>query len=282
MLIENHEEMGSAPMKIDTGSEELLCDLTDRILTITLNRPEARNALSPDLMFALRRTLATYGDHQDVGAVIVTGAGKAFSSGGDVKRMAARKAGDQTAEEKFQEMRARHHETGGMLRSLSVPTVAALPGAAAGAGMALALSCDMRVAAENAFLTTGYARVGLPGDYGASWLLTRVVGPGRARELMLTSERVTAERAYAIGLVNRVSPADKLMETTLDLVRPLANGPRVAYGYIKNNLEDALDIDHATAIDREAERMLRCQTTFDHKEAAKAFVEKRAPVFEGR
>ena len=269
-------------MHIDTGSNELLCDLTDRILTITLNRPEARNALSPDLMFALRRTLATYGDHRDVGAVIVTGAGKAFSSGGDVKRMAARKVGDQTVEEKFQEMRARHHETGGMIRSLPVPTVAALPGAAAGAGLALALSCDMRVAADNAFLTTGYARVGLPGDYGASWLLTRVIGPGRARELMLTSERVMADRAYAIGLVNQVVPAETLMEATLELIRPLANGPRVAYAYIKANLEEAMDIDHATAIDREAERMLRCQTTYDHKEAAKAFVEKRAPLFQGR
>ena len=155
-------------------------------------------------------------------------------------------------------------------------------GSAAGAGLALALACDMRVAAETAFLTTGYARVGLPGDYGASWLLTRVVGPGRARELMLTGERVTAERALAIGLVNRVTSADTLMEATLNLVRPLANGPRVAYGYIKENLEDALHIDHAAAIDREAERMLRCQTTFDHKEAAQAFVEKRAPIFQGR
>lgn len=269
-------------MNIDTGSEQLLCDLTDRVLTVTLNRPEARNALSSELMFALRRTLAQYGDHPDVGAIVLTGAGSAFCAGGDVKRMAARKEGDQTAEEKFQEMRARHQESAGVLTKLSVPTVAALPGAAAGAGLALALACDMRVAADTAFLTTGYARIGLPGDYGASWLLTRAVGPARARELMLTSERVTAERALAIGLVNRVATADALMETTLDLVRPLANGPRVAYGYIKANLDEALDIDHTTAIDREAERMQRCQTTFDHKEAARAFVEKRPPAFQGR
>jgi len=269
-------------VNIDTGTEELLCDLTDRVLTVTLNRPEARNALSPDLMFGLRRILAAYGDHEDVGAIVLTGAGKAFCAGGDVKRMAARKPGDQTGEEKFREMRARHHETAGVISRLPVPTVAALPGAAAGAGLALALACDMRVAADTAFLTTGYARVGLPGDYGASWLLTRVVGPGRARELMLTSERVTADRALEIGLVNRVVPADSLMAATRELVAPLAAGPRVAYSYIKANLDEALDIDHATAIDREAERMLRCQTTFDHKEAAKAFVEKRAPQFEGR
>lgn len=269
-------------MKIDTGTEELLADLTDRVLTVTLNRPEARNALSPELMFGLRRTLAEYGDHKDVGAVVLTGAGGAFCAGGDVKRMATRKAGDQTGEEKFQEMRARHHESAGVIAKLPVPTVAALPGPAAGAGMALALSCDMRVMADSAFLTTGYARVGLPGDYGASWLLTRVVGPGRARELMLTCERVTAEKALAIGLVNRVAPAADLQAATLELVQPLANGPRIAFSYIKNNLDEALDIDYPTAIDREAERMLRCQTTHDHKEAARAFVEKRAPQFEGR
>lgn len=269
-------------MDIDTGSEELLADLTDRVLTITLNRPQARNALSMDLMFALRRTLAEYGDHPDVGAIVLTGAGGAFCAGGDVKRMATRTAGEETAEEKFQVMRARHHESAGVIRSLKIPTVAALPGPAAGAGLALALSCDLRVAADSAFLTTGYAGVALPGDYGASWLLTRVVGPGRARELMLTAERVKAPRALEIGLVNRVVPADELMAATLELVRPLANGPRIAYGYLKANLDEALEIDHATAIDREAERMLRCQTTLDHKEAARAFVEKRAPKFQGR
>lgn len=267
---------------IETGESTLLCDLTDRVLTITLNRPEARNALSPDLMFAFRRMLATYGDHADVGAVVITGAGQAFCAGGDVKRMAAGAPVERTAEEKFRDMRARHHETAGVIRRLRVPTVAALPGPAAGAGLALALACDLRIAAESAFLSTGYARIGLPGDYGASWLLTRVVGPGRARELMLTSERVGAARALEIGLVNRVVPADKLREATLDLVRPLANGPRIALGYIKDNLDEALDIDHGAAIDREAERMLRSQGTFDHKEAAKAFVEKRDPKFEGR
>lgn len=268
--------------KIDTGTDELLGDVSERVLTITLNRPEARNALSPALTTAFRRMLATYGDHADVGAVVVTGAGQAFCAGGDVKRMAARKSGDRTAEEKFREMRARHHETAGAIRKLRIPTVAALPGPAAGAGMALALACDMRIAAETAFLSTGYARIGLPGDYGAAWLLTQTVGPARARELMLTSERVDAARALAIGLVNRVVPASELRDATLDLVRPLANGPRIAYGYIKDNLDEALVVDHATAIDREAERMLRTQGTADHKEAAQAFVEKRAPRFQGR
>jgi enoyl-CoA hydratase/carnithine racemase len=269
-------------MKIDAGTDEIFCDLSDRVLTVTLNRPQARNALSMELMFALRRILTEYGDHKDVGALVVTGAGSAFCAGGDVKRMAARKENDQTAEENFQVMVARHRETAGAIRALRVPTVAALPGPAAGAGLALALSCDMRIAADTAFVSTGYAKVGLPGDYGASWLLTRVVGPGRARELMLTCERVLADRAYEIGLFNRVVAADALEAETHKLVAPLANGPRVAYRYLKDNLDDALVIDHATAIEREAERMLRGQSTEDHKEAARAFVEKREPHFVGR
>ena len=269
-------------MKIDAGTEEIFCDLSDRVLTVTLNRPQARNALSMELMFALRRILTEYGDHEDVGVLVVTGAGSAFCAGGDVKRMAARKEDDQTAEEKFQVMVARHRETAGVIRALRIPTVAALPGPAAGAGLALALSCDMRIAADTAFVSTGYAKVGLPGDYGASWLLTRVVGPGRARELMLTCVRVLADRAYEIGLFNRVVAADALEAETRKLVAPLANGPRVAYRYLKDNLDDALVIDHATAIEREAERMLRGQSTEDHKEAARAFVEKREPNFVGR
>ena len=125
------------------------------------------------------------------------------------------------------------------------------------------------------------SKVGLPGDYGVAWMLTRVVGPGLARELMLTCERVTGQRALSLGLVNRVTTLEALEETVQELVAPLANGPRIAYRYIKDNLDDALDVDHATAIDHEAARMLRAQSTADHKEAARAFVEKRAPRFVG-
>ena len=267
---------------IDTGTEQLLADLTDRVLTITLNRPEARNAMSRELMGALRKVVADYGEHPDVGALVLTGAGTAFSSGGDVKRMAGAQPTEETAEEKFRVMQARHQESAGAIAKLSIPTIAAIPGPAAGAGMAMALSCDIRIASENAFLTTGYARVGLSGDYGAAWLLTRAIGPGRARALMLTSERVQAKEALEIGLVHKVVPSEELMSATLDMAKPLANGPSVAYGYIKQNLDEALWIDHETAIDREAERMLRTQSTADHKEAARAFVEKRAPKFQGR
>jgi enoyl-CoA hydratase/carnithine racemase len=268
----------------ESGTDQLLMTLEDRVAVVTLNRPEARNALSDELTVALRRAIAWAGQAPEVGAVLLTGAGGAFCSGGDVKAMGRRNAGpaDQPAlETQYQQMRARHHEIAGALRSLRKPSVAALPGAAAGAGMAIALSCDLRLAAASAFLSTAYARIGLSGDYGIAWLLTRVVGPGRARRLMLTAERVPADRALEIGLVDEVFADDRLAVEALAFTSQLANGPQAAYAYIKANLDEALTIDHATAIDREADRLLKARTTSDHKEAVRAFAEKREPRFSG-
>jgi len=267
-----------------SNTEQLQVSLEDRVAVIVLNRPDARNALSPELTGAFRGAIAWAADDTDVGAVLVTGAGNAFCAGGDVKAMGARPAADTkppTVEQQFQEMRARHHEIGGALRAMRKPSIAALPGPAAGAGMAIALSCDMRIAADSAFLSTGYARIGLSGDYGIAWLLSRVVTPAHARALMLTSQRVGAARAYEIGLVNQVVSGTELMPVSLAQAKALANGPRVALAYIKDNLDEALDIDHATAIDREADRLLKSRTTSDHREAVRAFAEKREPEFKG-
>ena len=269
---------------IDTGTEQLRCDIIDRVAVITLNRPEARNALSDALTGALRRQIHDRGRDAAVGALLITGAGKAFCAGGDVKGMGGRAANTAptTPDERFETMRARHHEIAGALRALRKPSIAALPGPAAGAGLAIALACDLRVAARSAFVSTGYARIGLSGDYGIAWLLTRAVGPGRARELMLLGERIDMARAEQLGLVNRVCDDDALHTEALALARQLAHGPAVAMRYIKDNLDEALDIDHATAIDHEAERLLRATGSDDHKEAVAAFVEKREPVFRGR
>ena len=269
---------------IDTGTDQLRCDIIDRVAVITLNRPEARNALSDALTGALRRQIHDRGRDAAVGALLVTGAGKAFCAGGDMKGMGGRAANTAptTPDERFETMRARHHEIAGALRALRKPSIAALPGPAAGAGLAIALACDLRVAARSAFVSTGYARIGLSGDYGIAWLLTRAVGPGRARELMLLGDRIDMARAEQLGLVNRVFDDEVLHAEALALARQLAHGPAVAQRYIKDNLDEALDIDHATAIDHEAERLLRATGSDDHKEAVTAFVEKREPVFRGR
>ena len=273
----------------DPGTDQILVAVDNRVARITLNRPEARNALSPELSSGLRRAIAWAAESEEVGAVLLTGAGSAFCAGGDVKAMGAQNAAttDQptsqpTVEAQFQSLRARHHGIGGALRAMRKPTVAALPGPAAGAGLAIALACDIRIAADTAFMTTGYANIGLSGDYGIAWLLTRVVGPGRARQLLLTSERVDAQNALSIGLVNQVVPAADLAAESGALAKRLANGPAIAYAYIKDNLDEALTIDHATAIDREADRLLKSRTSADHREAVTAFAEKRPPVFEGR
>jgi enoyl-CoA hydratase/carnithine racemase len=268
---------------IDTGTGQLLCTVQDRVMTVTLNRPEARNALSEELSPAFRRMIARAAEDDGVNVLLITGAGGAFCAGGDVKGMGERRKGlERSVAERHAIMLARHQGMGGALYNLRKPTIAAIPGAAVGAGLAIALTCDIRIASTSAFLGTGYARVGLSGDYAIAWLLTRAVGPSRARALMLTNERLDAVRAEQLGLVHRVVSDAALQEEAFALARSLAEGPAIAYRYMKDNLDEALDVDHATAIEREAERILRAQTTEDHKEAVRAFVEKRKPVFQGR
>ena len=270
-------------MEIDTGTTELLCSVRDGVALITLNRPEARNAMSDQLTPALRNQIRERGEDPEVGALLITGAGTAFCSGGDVKGMGGRgPRGQMTYEERLADLRWRQAALTGALVGVRKPTIAALPGAAAGAGLAIALACDIRIAAQSAFVSTGYARVGLSGDYGISWLLTRTIGSSRARELMFTCERVDAERCERLGLVNRVVADDRLQHEAFEFARSLAQGPRVALRNMKDNLDDALHIDYATALHREAERLVQASRTADHKEAVRAFVEKRKPVFTGK
>lgn len=260
-----------------SDTEQLLVDVKERVAIITLNRPEARNALSPPLTNALRQAIAWAANDPRIGSVLLTGAGGAFCAGGDVKAMGAKPepgAPPATFEEQFQELRGRHHGIAGALRAMRKPTLAALPGPAAGAGMAIALACDVRVMARDTFMSTGYANIGLSGDYGIAWLLSRIVAPGVARQVMLTSERISADYALQIGLVTTVVEADELMNTAFTQAQAFARGPAVAYRYIKDNLDEALDISHATAIDREADRLLKARTTQDHKDAVAAFAKK--------
>jgi enoyl-CoA hydratase/carnithine racemase len=271
-------------IKIDTGTDELLCVIRDRVAVITLNRPEVRNAMSDTLTPALRTMIRTCGENPEVGVLLITGAGTAFCAGGNVKGMGAnrdQKKLDMSYEDKVADLQERQRLLTGALTSVRKPTIAALPGPAVGAGLSLALACDIRIAAQSAFVSTGYLRVALSGDYGIAWLLTRLVGTARARELMFTAEKVDAARCEQIGLVNRVVPDETLQEAAFALAKSMAEGPTLALRYMKDNLDEALLFDFTTARDHEAERLIRLTTTADHKEAVQAFIEKRKPVFRG-
>jgi len=270
-------------MDIDTGTNELLCAVHDGVATITLNRPEARNAMSPDLTGALRTQIKERGNDPAVGVLLITGAGTAFCSGGDVKGMGGRgPRGQMSFEERLADLRWRQTGLTGALVAVRKPTIAALPGAAAGAGLAIALACDMRIAAKSAFCATGYARIGLSGDYGIAWLLTRTIGSMRARELMFTAERVDAERCERIGLVNRVVDDARLQDEAFALAKSIAGGPALALRAMKDNLDEALHIDYGTALHRESERLVGCSRTEDDTGGAQAFVETRKTALKGR
>jgi enoyl-CoA hydratase/carnithine racemase len=272
--------MTDEAVSVETGTDELLCSIRHRVAIITLNRPQARNSLSDHLTPALRRMVKQNGEDPNVGALLITGAGKAFCSGGDVKGMGGKStAPAMTFGEKVVRLQNRQRTLTGALVSVPKPTIAALPGPAAGAGLAIALACDIRIASESAMMTTGYAKIALTGDYGISWLLTRLAGTARARELMFLSEKLNARRCEMLGLVNRVVPDADLQREAFAMAKSLANGPGSALAGIKDNLNLALSVDFLTSLDHEAENMVTAGGTAQHSEAVKAFIEKRVPNY---
>jgi len=270
---------------VETGTSELLCAVRGRVAIITLNRPEVRNALSDDLTPALRSMIKTCGENPEVGALLITGAGTAFCAGGNIKGMGDhrdKKKLQMSYDERVADLQERQRLLTGALIAVRKPTIAALPGPAVGAGLAIAMACDIRIAAQSAFVSTGYLRVGLSGDYGIAWLLTRLVGTARARELMFTADKVDAARCEAIGLANRVVPDARLQDEAFAMAQSMAEGPTIALRYMKDNLDEAVLFDFSTARDHEAVRLVRTTMTADHREAVQAFIEKRKPVFTGK
>ena len=270
---------------IDTGTGDLLASLDEGVLTLTLNRPEARNAMSRAMTGALAGQLAAAEVDPAVKCLVLTGAGKGFCAGGDVKGMAARgdgTVGDNTIDGAIHLQRISQRATAGKLFKMPKPTIAALPGAAAGAGLSLALACDLRIMASTAIMTTAFARVGFSGDYGGTYFLTQLVGSAKARELYYLSDRVSAEEALRLGLANWVCAPDELVSRTREIARRLASGPTVAYRYMKENLNRAMAGEVDDCLDLEATHHIHCGQTEDHREATKAFVDKREPVFKGR
>ncbi|ARU06489.1 enoyl-CoA hydratase [Comamonas serinivorans] len=270
---------------LNTGTPDLLATLDAGVLTLTLNRPDARNAMSRAMTTALQEQLALAEFNHDVRCIVLTGAGKGFCAGGDVKGMAASgdgTVGAQTIDQAIHRQRVNQRATAGKLFKMPKPTLAALPGAAAGAGLALALACDLRIMASTAVMTTAFAKVGFSGDYGGTYFLTQLVGTAKARELYYLSDRVSADEALRLGLTNWVCAPDELAERTRALAQRLAAGPAVAYRYMKENLNRALAGEVDDCMDLEATHHVHCGQTEDHREATKAFVAKREPVFHGR
>jgi 2-(1,2-epoxy-1,2-dihydrophenyl)acetyl-CoA isomerase len=270
---------------IDTGTTDLLASLDGGVLTLTMNRPEARNAMSGAMNHALATQLAWAELEPSVKCVVLTGAGQGFCAGGDVKGMDNRNMGGGervSIDEAIHRQRVNQRATSGKLFKMPKPTIAALPGAAAGAGLSLALACDLRIMARTAVMTTAFARVGFSGDYGGTYFLTQLVGAAKARELYYLSERVNAEEALRLGLTNWVCEPDEVQAKAREIARRLAAGPTVAYRYMKENLNRAMAGEWDDCLDLEATHHVHCGQTEDHREAAKAFVEKREPVFSGR
>ena len=259
---------------------ELLETIEDGIATLTFNRPERMNALSTPIMQGLLDDLPRLAGDPAVKVVVLTGSGRAFCAGGDVKDMA--QGGEKrSAAEATAHLRSRM-EVSRILHELPKPTIAMINGPAAGAGLAFALACDLRIAGASARLVTAFVRVGFSGDFGGSFFLTRLVGTARARELYFTGRPVEADEALSLGLVNRVVPDEDLATVTMELARSLAHGPSIALGLMKRNLNCAESGGLTELLDMEAVHQVQTGRTEDHREAAKAFVEKRAPIFTGR
>jgi 2-(1,2-epoxy-1,2-dihydrophenyl)acetyl-CoA isomerase len=262
-----------------TSSDQLLIENRGRLRVITLNRPDKLNALTIELHHQLQDAVLAAAMDPSVGAVALTGAGRGFCSGGDVKRSSESAARVPETQEQRADAVRRHGLTSRTLAGMPKPTIAIVNGVAAGSGMTLALACNIRVMARDAFMRTAYARIGLPGDLGISYFLMRLLGPAKAHEVLFLDEKISASECLALGLANRLfdDPAD-----ALTLAMKLAEGPSVAFRHIKQNLAAAENGSLAEVIEREADATARCVRTHDVKEASLAFKEKRLPIFEGR
>jgi len=271
--------------------DDVLVTRHGAVATVTLNRPDRLNAMSLAMVEHLRAELGALAVDGDVQAVVLTGAGRGFCAGGDMSDLAASGSGGSGSGGSGDTLATAGALTAlvrscttivEMLRSMPQPVIAAVNGPCAGAGMSLACAADLRIAAEGAVFTTAFVAAGQTGDYGLAWTLPRLVGTGRARELFLTARRVDAAEAARIGLVEDVAPADELMARAGALAAAIAGRAPLTVAGIKASLVDGEALDLGPFLDLEAQRYEANARTEDATEAARAFVEKRDPVFRGR
>ena len=275
-------------------SEELIkTRLEEGVFVLTFNRPDSMNAMTTALGNRVADALRLAIRDPEVRVVVLTGAGRAFCAGGDIKNLGEVDALDPLAAKygndprwNGPEMRIQRLIEGAQvyyqLQSMPKPPIAMVNGPAIGAGMSPALSCDFRILSDKAYFNCAYANMALSGDIGTAYFLTQVVGTAKARELMFFPRKVEAQECLDLGLATRVVAHEQLEVETMAFARQLAKGPTLAFGHMKENLQAALELDPRTAFDIEARNFMRCFQTEDHKEAVAAFKEKRAPVFSGR
>lgn len=276
----------------------VLQQLDNGILTLTLNRPDKLNALNPPMMRQLTEAMTEAAANHQARVVVITGAGKAFCAGGDIAGKPEKKR-ELTPEEEAAaaERRAKrppdtivnrvkwlrdNMETSRILYDMPKPTIAMIRGATVSVGMALAGACDFRVASNKAVFITSFIKAGLSGDYGASFFLTRLLGSAKAKELMYLSEKVGADEALRIGLINQLVDDSELENATMTLAQRLVKAPPITLELMKRNMNAAVDASLSEQLDREASHMVMSSMTEDHKEAIRAFAEKREPVFAGQ
>jgi len=267
-------------------SDTILVERQDGVATVSLNRPDRMNSLTTELMDTLAQRLREVADDPDVRVVVLTGAGdRAFSAGADLAPpgSAGPASSDNPASlEASIDQLQRFQESSLLLHTMHKPTVAAINGAIAGASLSMACACDFRVATENAVMTTAFARIGFSGDFGGAYFITQLIGTAKARELYMLGERIDAEQALELGLVHRVYAKDVFRKETEAFARRLAEGPPVAYRYMKRNLNLALQMHVRDLIDLEAEAMMRTARTDDFRNATQAFLKKQKPSFTGQ
>ena len=275
--------MGSE--QIDTGTDEVEAHLEENgVAVVRLNRPDRLNALTVGLMNGLERALGLLEDREDARCILLTGAGRAFCAGGDISEVdkgghssgASGPAGEMAYQRKMQRGIVNR------IWKMAKPVIASLPGPTVGAGLSLAVSCDFRIASDEAVISTGFGNMALPGDLNINFFLTHLVGAAKAREVLYLPQKFTAKEALDLGLVSRVVPHEDLEAEAMDWASRYAAGPTVAIGMMKQSINRAISVDIDECLDWELVNTGACFKTADTKEAVRAFMEKRRPEFKGR
>jgi len=261
-------------------SDTVLLDVTGAVATITLNRPDAMNSMTVEAKLALNEAVGSVASDARVRALVLTGTGRAFCVGQDLREHAALlEAGDPAP---LSTVKEHYNPLVTTLAGLPFPTIAAINGTAAGAGLGIACALDLRIGAAGSKLTTAFAGIGLTADSGLSWTLPRLVGSGRAAALLMLAQPITAEQALEMGLLNMVVPAEDVLAVATELATRLAAGPTAAYACIKQSLSFGSEASLVETLDKEDELQTRAGQTTDHSNAVKSFLAKEIPTFEGR